>query len=188
MLMKLVDSWKRIEDALQAAIAGVKSELADGASLTLAGAVFSKAELISALETDLSHILATREAFLAYKSALQARNGSAAEVEAHLATLRIALAGQYGDGSSELAKFGMKPRKPRTPLTAEQELAKVTNARTTRALRGTMGSRQKESIRATGAPIISATPSPADASALTSKEGGAGPGAAATGAGEHPKP
>jgi len=181
------NSWKRIEDALQAAIAGVKSEIADGASLTLAGAVFSKAELISALEADLSHVSAVRDAFLAYKSALQARNGAATEVKAHLANLRIALAGLYGEGSEELAKFGLKPRKPKAPLSAEQELAKVTNARTTRALRGTKGSRQKEAIRATAAPIISASPAPSDASALASKEAGAGPGVAATGAGEHPK-
>ncbi len=181
------NSWKRTEVALQTAIAGIKSEIADGASLTLAGVVFSKAELISALETDLSHVSAVHEAFLAYKSALQARDNSAAEVKAHLANLQIALAGLYGVGSAELAKFGLKPRKPKAPLSAEQELAKVTNARTTRALRGTKGSRQKEAIRATGAPIISASPAPSDASALASKEAGAGPGVAPSGAGEHPK-
>jgi hypothetical protein len=61
-----------------------------------------------------------------------------------LATLQT----QVGRESEALSSFGFRPRKEPTPLTTEQQAAKVAKARQTRQKNGTLGARQKKALDA----------------------------------------
>ena len=52
----------------------------------------------------------------------------------------------FANQPTVLAGLGLAPRKPRTPLTAEQLAARVAKAKATREARGTKGSKQKAAI------------------------------------------
>jgi hypothetical protein len=55
---------------------------------------------------------------------------------------------QFGSASQALADFDLAPPKPRRKLTSDQKAAAAKKAKATRALRGTLGPRQKARIKA----------------------------------------
>ncbi|HEY8089983.1 MAG TPA: hypothetical protein VIF09_19110, partial [Polyangiaceae bacterium] len=74
--------------------------------------------------------------------------------------LKVIFAGQI----EALADFGLKAPKPRTPLTNAQKAAAAAKAKATRALRHTMGSKQKAALTGTApAPVTTPSPEPAAA-------------------------
>src|SRR5579871_5762813 len=147
---------------------GVKAELKDGLSFSVGGVTYTTAELIAKLASYESLFTAARDDKLALETSLKARDQALPELATFLTSLHAALIGVYGPESSELVKFGFKPRKKAAPLTSEQALARATKAKATRAKRGTLGSKQKAAVKATGTPIITAVMPGAAESSLAS--------------------
>ena len=134
--------------------------------------------------TDLdTHVTAAKEARAQVRSQM-------AEAQAYCSALKAAVITYLGSQSSpRLAKFGLKSRKARTPLTSEQLAVRAAKVRATRKLRGTVGRRTKAGIKSgpmqVVAPVAAAEPElaspkgPQNASALatdaSSAAGSAGP-------------
>ena len=89
----------------------------------------------------------------------------------------------FSTSATTLSEFGMKPRKPRTPLTNEERAVADAKGRATRAARGTKGKRQKAAIKGTVtgvtiAPILApgaSAPEAPTAAAPHAVDGGAAP-------------
>ena len=69
------------------------------------------------------------------------------EVRAYQAALQAAMISNFGAQSPQLVKFGLKPKKTRTPLNSAQRAVRAAKVMATRKLRGTMGSVQKAAIK-----------------------------------------
>ena len=74
----------------------------------------------------------------------------------------------FGRESEGLTKFGFKPQTRRPKLTIEEKARRAALAKLTRAKRHTMGSRQREELKATETPDISI---PADGLMIVSGNG-----------------
>ena len=85
-------------------------------------------------------------AYTALDSNATASEKTRAQVKAQLpqarqyfAVLKAALRSYLGDESPQLAQFGLKPKRARTPLTTKKAAVKVARSLATRKLRGTKG-------------------------------------------------
>jgi hypothetical protein len=95
-------------------------------------------EAYTALDT---HVTGAAEARAQVRSQM-------AEAQAYCSSLKAAVITYLGSQNSpHLAKFGLKPRKARTPLTSEQLAVRAAKVRATRKLRGTVGPKTKARIK-----------------------------------------
>lgn len=147
------------KNQLVEAIAAAKA-LPAGMTLVWAGAPMTGPQLVALLESYQAPILAVELLRAQLAQQEKVRNASLASLRTDLATLKTAVSSQFGNGSPQVAQFGFKPPKARTPLTPAQKVARAAKANATRALRGTMGSRQRQAIKATGDFTVVVTPAP----------------------------
>jgi hypothetical protein len=145
-----------IKDRALRAIQGVDKRFANVASVTLRNGAYTPAEMKTLLKSavDLANAAdGAKAAWLAVvKQGIAARKAALALLRA-LQSYLVATSG--GDEVAVLADFGMTPPKPRK-VTVKAKAVAIEKSATTRALRRTMGSKQKKSVKA-GA----ATPAPA---------------------------
>lgn len=113
-----------------------------------------------------------REAKEKLRLLVAAREEADAGVISLIRQLHGVLVGVFGEKSPKLAELGFKARRKRAPLTAEQLTRKAARARLTRALRHTLGEKQKEDLKVHGEPDVALhgegmtiTPAPVDAAA-----------------------
>jgi hypothetical protein len=128
----------------------------------VAGNTVQTTSLVTVLQARIAAIklaISTKAAFAAAVAAAHAEiANTAALVSGSRQALKIAFSGQI----ETLGDFGLKPPKPRTPLTTEQKAAAKAKAEATRKARGTMGAKQKAKITgATAAAAAPAAPAPA---------------------------
>ncbi len=161
---------------IQTALAGVQQALPDGSSLTMNGQVVTKAQLVAQLSGLLPPLTAVTDARSAHAKAIQAREAAEPNAREFLAQLRAALVSFYGRGSTSLLDFGMSAKKPAVPTSRTAILAAAKRT-LTRQKRGTLGSKQKASIKAIGTPQVSIsesgvqiTPAAGDQPAVTPVE------------------
>ena len=83
---------------------------------------------------------------LQLQQAVATRRGQKPADRKLIAAIRNAVTGLLGDESTDLTKFGFKPRKQHTATVGEKTLA-VARGKETRAARGTLGPRAKEAIQ-----------------------------------------
>ena len=83
----------------------------------------------------------------AYQAAISSRNASMPTIEALINDVKKGVSLGFGDGSVAFEQFGFSPRKKAAALTPEQKQLKLQRMRSTRAARGTMGSRQRQSVK-----------------------------------------
>jgi hypothetical protein len=142
-----------LQSKIQSALAGVQN-LPSGSTLQISGQIMTQAQLVTKLTGYLPAVSAVTDAKAALEQALQARKAAAPDTREFLVLLRAALVAFYGRGSAALGKFGMSAKKPAgpSPQTAILAAAKRT---LTRRKRGTMGKKQKASIKAIGTPQVS---------------------------------
>ncbi|MBI3724738.1 hypothetical protein HY251_12400 [bacterium] len=127
-----------------------------GTSVLVGGESLPVPELQGKLGHFQTYFGGVREKRAELRALLEGRRKVGEELRTFLSSLRAALVGLFGPGSPVLETFGFRLPRRHAPLTAEQRLAKAARLRATRALRHTLGSRQKAAIREEGTPIISA--------------------------------
>jgi hypothetical protein len=150
----------------QSLIDGFLKHAATLVTLLVAGSTVKTSELVAVLQARIAAIklaLSTKAAFMAAVAAAHAEIANTAKlVSGARQALKVAFAGQV----DTLADFGLKPPKPRTPLTAEQKAEAVAKAQATRKARHTMGAKEKAKITgvtaaAAAAVAAAAVPPPA---------------------------
>jgi len=99
-----------------------------------------------------------RAAHATIHQAILNRPTDQAKLDGFLADLKAALSQVLGRNSVVLKQFGFKPQQPRKPLTPQQKVQRAANAKLTRALRHTAGSKQKAALKQTASPQIVISP------------------------------
>jgi hypothetical protein len=120
-----------------------------GASLTLNGRQFLVTDVVGQLDGYETQVAVTSAAETAWKAQLAAEDALLTATLGPLMTaLRSDVRARYGVSSPTLADYGVNPRKPRVRTSEDKALA-AAKSKITRALRRTMGKRQRAKIRAT---------------------------------------
>ena len=131
------------------AITGVEGSWpAAQTTILLQQVAYTPATLVTKLQEEAAPLQAVVDARSTLVSALTNRRtampGAVQFIEGFFASLP-----QYLPPGADVSKFGAKPKKARTPLTAEQKVAANTKRTATRAARHIMGKKQRAAIHAT---------------------------------------
>lgn len=160
----------------QSLLDGLTKNASTLTSFTIASQVVPTATITQALQARLKALSASQTARAAWQTAVKAETDERASTKALIAGVRQALQVMYSGAADTLAQYGLKPRKPRTPLTSEQKVAAAAKAKATRDARGTTGSVQKKAVKGnvTGVTITpTASPQPSAPVVTSSPTAGA---------------
>ena len=147
-----------LDQKLSQLIRGVQTTLSGKPQqLTINGQSYEPASLLTALEAQAAPFNAADIAHEALRKAVADREAATPAALAFYKGVASVLLGMYGRDTATLATFGLAPRKPKRQLTAEEQLKAAAKAKVTRQLRGTIGRRKKEAIKAQGTVTVSAT-------------------------------
>jgi hypothetical protein len=145
--------------------------------LVVAGTSTTKADIKAELQKGLGLYQMVRDEVRALQVGRQARSQGLVAVRNYARDLRASLEGFFGPRNPQLLQFGIKQRGGKRTPSAAQVALRAAKAKATRVMRHTMGARQKQSVRATGATLTlggeASTSSPA-APASTGSSGGSG--------------
>jgi hypothetical protein len=157
------------EASVLKAIAGVTQVIPATSSLVLNGSSVTQKQLLVQLQNIADEYQAVRDAKSAYTTALQAERSSVTADKEYMLQFHAAIVAYFGRQSPQLAQFGFTPTKP-VKVTGAESVSKAAKAAATRELRGTLGSREKQAVKATETPDVtvsngkvSVTPSTAPA-------------------------
>jgi len=139
---------------IQTALAGVQQSLPSDAAIQINGQTTTQAQLVTQLTGFLSTLSTVTDAKAAYATAVQSRLAAEPNIREYLVLLRAALLAFYGRNPAALGKFGMQAKKP-APQTSQTALIAAAKRTLTRQKRGTLGKKQKASIKALGTPQVS---------------------------------
>ena len=126
---------------------GAETVLVGGKTLSLLGATLDQTGLLQATAGHLSPYVTVRDMRAGLEQGVTDRRAKAPETKAFILAVKQAVTAVYGEHSVEFSQFGFKAEKTPIELTPEQKKLKVDRARATRAKRGTLGSRQKRSVK-----------------------------------------
>jgi hypothetical protein len=152
-------------------VAGIQKHFSAVPQLTFGEGTFTPAQVqaqLSALATLRSDVVAARTAM---EAKLEGERAKAPALRVFLAAFVSFVRATFGSSTNTLADFGLKPRKARKPLTAEQLAAKAAKAKATRKARGTIGKKKILAVKGdvTGVvvtPVVATVnPSPAPVAA-----------------------
>jgi hypothetical protein len=144
---------KGLELELTLMLKGCDSAIPDGTSLVVAGNSTTKADIKAELQKGLGLFQVVRDEVRALKGGRQARLKAVPTIRLYAENLRAALLGYFGPGSPQLGQFGIKQHGGKRTLTAAQLALRAAKSKATRAMRHTMGARQKQAVRAKGATL-----------------------------------
>ena len=176
----------------EAIIAGIQKNCPT-ASFILRGELYSAPEAIAFVQTLLDAALAEARAKTTWKDAMAAA-AKLEQLEGPAAReLRQVLALSYSNLHTELADFGIAPKKVRPPLTTEARIIATLKLRATRKARGTTSRKQKQLIfgdvtGVTITPLTATAALPGAATASPETEAEASASAAAPGKPGSPSP
>jgi len=142
-----------LQRSVQSALVGVQQALPTGSSFNINGEAVTQAQLVTQLSGYLPVLTAVTDAKAALAQAVHARQAVEPEIREFLVQLRAALVASLGR-QPKLGQFGMSAKKPAAPSPPTAVLASAKRA-LTRQKRGTLGSKQKASIKAVGTPQVS---------------------------------
>jgi hypothetical protein len=142
-------------------IAGVEKYFSNASSLTFGNGTFTPAQVQASFQTLIDLRTAVEDAKAATLAKIAIEDAQAAPLRRRLSAFTAFVKATFGDTPDVLADFGLKPRKPTTPLTIEQKAAASAKRAATRAARRTMGSRQKKEVKGTITTIVSTPPATA---------------------------
>jgi hypothetical protein len=140
--------------ALQLLLAGTKSNVPPDTPLTISGDKVTGAQASAIFQKLIDASQAVETARATWQAAIVAERALISQQAAFLKAFKALILAMYGTKPDVLAQFGVKARKPLTKLTAAQLLQRSADAQATRALRGTLGSKQKAQIKGKGAPVV----------------------------------
>jgi hypothetical protein len=129
-------------------IAGTQKHLLNE-TLLFNGATFVPTALIQLLQQLIDVIPRADAAKANWKDALNAMNDAKAAVVPILGAYHSYIVNRFGNAPSTLEDFGIAPPKVRTPLSAEQKAVAVAKRKATRAIRHTLGPKQKKNVKGT---------------------------------------
>lgn len=136
---------------------GVDKDLTK-AGMSVTGQMVTQAQLDTELSADIALYTAVDEARTAYQTALATLKAATPNMRARYGVLKQAVIAQFGAANPQLPDFGIKPKAPRKPLTAEQKVLAKAKAAATRKERGTVGPVEK--LKTVGAtPSVTISPS-----------------------------
>jgi hypothetical protein len=138
----------------QALIAGldVPELLPDDFAIGVRGQRLDKVGLAKALSTKSQPLLDYQAAEVALERARQAAERATADAKAYAEQVDVALKAYLTPRHPKLPKLDIKPKAMPKPLTTEQTLMRTLKSNATRKARGTLGPRQKLSIRSLTVP------------------------------------
>jgi len=149
-------------------IAGTKQHLSNVSSLMLESGTFTPAQIESSLQTLVDLRKAVNDAKAAVKAKIADEHDRAPLLRSHMAALAAYVKVAFSKSPDVLADFGLKPKKVKTPLTIEQQAAADAKRKATRAMRHTMGAKQKKKVKGTITTIVTPTDSKASQPAVQS--------------------
>jgi|HubBroStandDraft_2_1064218.scaffolds.fasta_scaffold77362_1 hypothetical protein len=113
------------------AVSGIQKYFASTASLVLAAATYTPAQLESLLQAYATAVTALQLLHAQLRTAVSGEKAQAAQVDALLAALEAYVVNMFGASSEQVTEFGFTPRKV-TVLTAAEKAAATAKARATR--------------------------------------------------------
>jgi hypothetical protein len=161
MTTKNAGTKQQLQNADQNLIDGLQKHATTIPSLLIAGATVPATTLITTLQSRMTARANTMSARAALEAAIQAEKEESAQSQALVSGTKQALKVMFAGQIPELADFGLKAPKARTPLTPEEKVAVAAKAKATRAARHTIGPKAKAKITgATPAPVTAPSPAP----------------------------
>jgi hypothetical protein len=136
-----------IQTQLEDLDAGMKAGLPSGVTLPVNGQMLDGTAISTLLEQALAPFAAVEAARVNYEQSLTVRNASAPSSQRLLKNVLLAVEAYCNGDATKLAQFGIASPKEKRQLTSEELVARAQKAAETRKLRGTLGKRQKESIK-----------------------------------------
>jgi hypothetical protein len=163
--------------------AGTQKRLSTSGQLLIGGGTFTPAQVVSELQSFASLRASVDAAKAALKAALEDETSKGAGLRTFVTAFIGFVRAAFGNSPDILADFGLEPKKAKAPLTVAQKAAAAAKRTSTRAARGTKGSRQKALIKGavTGVEITPVTapapsaPATSNASSATPTTGGSVP-------------
>ena len=147
-------------------IDGLEKNQATLPSILIAGVPVPTTSIVTTLKSRIAARTATVTTRAAWQADVHAESAVVRQSATTVSRTKQALKLMFADQITTLAEFGLKPPKPRTPLTTEQKAAAKAKAKATREARHTAGPKQKAKLTgATVAPAPSPSPEPATAPA-----------------------
>jgi hypothetical protein len=148
---------KGLRQKLERMLAGVTGALPQVTTLTTPAGSVPKSEVIARLAAGVARYETIDAQLIALKQARQLLLVEATALQQDYNDLKDSIAAVVGRRNPLIAQFGMKPQRPRQPLTPEQRVIRAAKVRATRRLRHTAGRRQKAALRYQGAVDVTAT-------------------------------
>ena len=145
------------DQKLNQLINGVQTTLTSGQSFPINGQSYKQSTLLAALKEQAAPFDAAASAHEVLKKAVVDREAARPAATAFYKQVVAVLLAYYGADTATLAVFGIAPRKVKRQLTSQEKLAAATKAKATRAMRGTIGPKKKEAIKATGPVTITSS-------------------------------
>jgi hypothetical protein len=165
-------------------IAGTSKHFANAPSMAFGSATFTPAEVTARLQTVVNLRAAVTDAQAAVKAKLATEDAQAAAQSGFLSDLTSFVRTTFSKSPDVLADFGLTPRKPNTPLTAQEKAAAAAKRASTRAARHTMGKVQKQGVTGDVVGVV-VTPVTAPKPVTPAPAASTPPGVASSGATPH---
>jgi hypothetical protein len=143
----------KFETSVLKAIAGVTQVIPATSNLVINGSSVTQKQLLAQLQNIANEYQAVRDAKSAYTASLQSEKGSVTADKEYMLQFHAAIVAYFGRQSPQLAQFGFTPAKPKK-LTGAAIVSKTAKAAATRELRGTLGPKEKQAVKATSTPSV----------------------------------
>jgi hypothetical protein len=117
------------------------------------GSSVTQKQLLVQLQNIADEYQAVRDAKSAYTTSLQSEKSSVAANKEYMLQFQAAIVAYFGRQSPQLAQFGFTPTKP-VKITGAEIVSKTAKSNVTRELRGTLGSKEKQAVKATSTPDV----------------------------------
>jgi hypothetical protein len=137
----------KLLQSLQGIQRGIAEVLTTGKTMSFRQSTIDGPGLLALITPLLATIQKVGDEKTAWKQAVAAKKAIEASAEQLVTDVRKGADSSFSETSVEFEQFGFTPRKTAASLTPEQKQLKVARARATRAARGTLGSRQRRSVK-----------------------------------------
>jgi hypothetical protein len=159
-----------VDQLLVSLIAGVIAHFPSASSLVIDGVTYDKEALLQKLQEVNGPFKKAEDLRVQSSNAIKERDASEGAAATFAEKAALGLQYLFGSDANVMAAYGLTPPKARRQLTPQEKVARAAKAAETRKLRNTMGSRQKQAVKATGEVEVTAKVG----SAATNATGGNG--------------
>jgi len=171
--MKMPTGKKTEAEHARRLIAGFQKHLSNSSSLMLESGTYTPAQIESFLQTLIDLHARVDDAKTATKAKLAELSAEAPLLRSRMAALKAFVKTAFSKSPDVLADFGIQPKKASTPLTIEKKAAAAAKRKATRAMRHTMGAKQKRETKGTITTIVAPSDSKASQPVTPSPVAGA---------------